>query len=100
MSPYPSLKKKRAPGLCTKCGKGYHWASECRSVRDIRGRFIQPGPPQAEGGKNTPKNRYPGPKSQGPKTYETPAHNKWTPRSTELQKAQQEWTSVPPPNSC
>lgn len=50
-----ALTKRRAPGLCTKCKKGYHWASECRSVRDIRGRLIQPGLPQAEGGENTPK---------------------------------------------
>lgn len=65
-----ALTKRRAPGLCTKCGKGYHWASECRSVRDIRGRLIQPGLTQAEEGKNAPKNWYPGSKSQGPKTYD------------------------------
>jgi hypothetical protein len=97
---WQALTKRRAPGLCTKCGKGYYWASECCSVRDIRGRLIQPGPLQAEGGEDTPKYGYPGPRSQGPKTYGTPAHNKRTLQSAELQKSQQEWTSVPPPNSC
>ncbi|XP_021011333.1 igE-binding protein-like [Mus caroli] len=27
----------RHPGLCTKCRKGNHWASECRSGKDING---------------------------------------------------------------
>jgi hypothetical protein len=94
----PGPHKSKAPGLCTKCGKGYHWASECLSVRDIRGRLIQPRAPQAERGEDTPKNGYPGPRSQGPKIYGTPAHNRQTPQSTELQKAQQNWTSIPPPN--
>jgi hypothetical protein len=85
-----ALTKKKVPGLRTKCGKGYHWASECHSVRDIRGRLIQPRPLQAEGGEDTPKNGYLGPRSQGPKTYGTLAHNKWTPRSAELQNSQQE----------
>ncbi|XP_032765025.1 igE-binding protein-like [Rattus rattus] len=94
-----ALTRKRAPGLCTKCGKGYHWASECRSVKDIRGRLIQPEPPQAEEGENIPKNGYLGPRSQSPKTYGTPAYNRRTPRFAEPQETQQEWTSVPPPNS-
>ena len=34
--------KRTAPGLCTKCGKGYHWAKDCHSIRDIRGRLLQP----------------------------------------------------------
>jgi hypothetical protein len=29
--------EKKVPGFCTKCGKGRHWANECRSVRDIKG---------------------------------------------------------------
>ncbi|XP_031232603.1 igE-binding protein-like [Mastomys coucha] len=49
--------QRRVPGLCTKCRKGYHWANECRSVRDIQGRIIQhdhepqenePDPPQTD----------------------------------------------------
>ena len=95
-----ALTKRKAPGLCTKYRKGYHWTNECSSVRDIRGRLIQPGPLQAEGGEDTPKNGYLGPRSQGPKTYGTPAHNRWTLRSAELQKSQQEWIFVPPPDSC
>ena len=31
--------------LCSKCGKGYHRADQCRSVRDIKGRLL---PPQSE----------------------------------------------------
>ena len=33
--------QRRPPGLCTTCGKGYHWSNECGSVRDIRGQPIQ-----------------------------------------------------------
>ncbi|MQL00581.1 hypothetical protein EI005_25585, partial [Escherichia coli] len=25
--------KRTATGLCTKCGKGYHWAKDCYSIR-------------------------------------------------------------------
>lgn len=32
--------EKKVPGICPKCGKGRHWANECRSVRDIKGRPI------------------------------------------------------------
>ena len=28
--------------LCSKCGKGYHRADQCRSVRDIKGRVLPP----------------------------------------------------------
>jgi hypothetical protein len=53
-----ALVKRRVPGLCTKCGKGYHGASACSSVRDIRGRPLQPGFPQAVEKEAIPKNRY------------------------------------------
>ena len=29
--------RARQPGLCTKCRKGNHWASECQSIKDING---------------------------------------------------------------
>ena len=94
--------KRTVPGLCTKCGKGYHWAKDCRSIRDIRGRLLQPGPPQVVENENESisKNEFRAPKSQGPKTYGTPMCNKWTPRSAGQQKARLDWTSVPPPDSC
>jgi hypothetical protein len=95
-----ALVKRRAPRLCTQCRKGYHWARDCRSVKDIQSRPLQPGLPQAVENKGIPKNWYQGPRSQGPKTYGTPAGNRWTPQSAGQQKAQLDWTSVPPPDSC
>ena len=95
-----ALVKRRAPGLCTKCGKGYHWAKDCRSVKDIRGRLLQPGLPQAVEREGIPKNQYRAPRSQGLKIYGTSAGNRWTPQSAGQQKARLDWTSVPPPDSC
>ena len=94
-----ALVKGKVLGLCTRCGKGYHRASECRSIKDVRGRFIQSGP-QAERSEDNSKNEFLGPRSQGPKTYGIPAHNRRTLQSTELQKSQQEWISVPSLDSC
>ena len=92
--------KKRVPGICTKCGKGYHWANECHSVRDIRGRSLQPAPAFAGEEGNGPKNGYQGPKSQGPKTYGT-ATNRWGIRHpAEQPRGPPDWTSVPPPDLC
>ncbi|XP_028645504.1 igE-binding protein-like, partial [Grammomys surdaster] len=59
--------QKKTPGLCTKCRKGYHWANECRSVKDIQGRIIQHDPSPIGRDENISKNEYPGPMSQGPK---------------------------------
>ena len=94
--------KRTAPGLCTKYGKGYHWAKDCRSIRDIKGRILQPRPPQAVENENEgiSKNEFRAPKSQGPKTYGTLMGNKWTQWSGGPQNARLDRTSVPPPDSC
>jgi hypothetical protein len=63
-----ALVKRRAPGLCTKCGKEYHWASACHSVRDVQGRSLQPGFPQAVDSETISKNQYRALRSQGLKT--------------------------------
>jgi hypothetical protein len=63
-----ALVKRRVPGLCTKCGIGYHWASACRSVRDVQGRPLQPGFPQAIDNETFSKNQYRDLRSQGLKT--------------------------------
>ena len=55
--------EKTEPGTCPKCGKGRHWANECRSVRDIKGRPI----PQFK--VQQPKNGVRGPRPQGPQMY-------------------------------
>ncbi|XP_076795393.1 LOW QUALITY PROTEIN: igE-binding protein-like [Arvicanthis niloticus] len=91
--------QKRTPGLCTKCRKGYHWANECRSVRDIQGKLIQHDSPPVGRDEGIPKNGFPGPRSQGPQKYGTQVGNRRTPLAAELQEALQDWTSVPPPNS-
>jgi hypothetical protein len=70
--------KKTAPRLCTKCKKRYHWAKDCRSIRNVRDRLLQPGPPQMVENetKNISKNEFWALKSQGPKTYGTPMGNR------------------------
>ena len=96
----------RPPGvpLCPKCRKGNHWASECRSVRNIHGQPLTPGNESVWS-----KNGQRGPRFQGPQIYgavdnfqgeeETwptlrHPHNRGEPL-----KVQQDWTSIPPPDS-
>ena len=38
----PVLERARGAVLCSRCRKGYHKASECCSVRDIKGRLLPP----------------------------------------------------------
>jgi dUTPase len=52
--------EKKVPGICPICEKGRHWANECRSVRDIKGRPIHQFKVQQ------PKKRSKGPPSPGP----------------------------------
>ena len=81
----------RVPGLCPRCKKGKHWANECRSVKDIKGRPLEDS-----------KNEMWGPHLQGPRTYGDP-HTRihWTHSRVntheEPPQARQDWTSVPPP---
>ncbi|XP_075855810.1 igE-binding protein-like [Microcebus murinus] len=109
------------PGICTVCGRGCHWSSECRSVRDKQGRPIHR---DAEGRPvQQQKNAWQGPPSQGPQTYgvmmaqggpqgphgssllQMPGNNPFltplTPGAPESHggrhPGQQDWTSVPPP---
>lgn len=51
------------PRLCP-CKKGNHWASECRSVKDLDGRLLATGY-----GGTQPKNGQRGPRPQGPQIY-------------------------------
>lgn len=37
-----SERERAPPTLCSHCGKGYHKAELCRSVRDIKGRILPP----------------------------------------------------------
>ncbi|XP_060223816.1 endogenous retrovirus group K member 5 Gag polyprotein-like [Meriones unguiculatus] len=82
--------QKKTPGLCTKCRKGYHWANECRSVRDIQGKLIQHDIPPKERNESVPKNGFQGPRSQGPKKYWTQMGNRKTHLAAELQEAPQD----------
>lgn len=50
---------QKAPGMCPRCNKGKHWANECRSVRDDKGRLLT----------DQPKNGQRGPRPQGPQMY-------------------------------
>lgn len=93
------------PGICAKCRKGRHWASECRSVRDIEGRLLN-----NQMGTHS-KNGLRGPRPQGPQIYgavenqkEETTLERWPtlrhPKNRgELLQAPQAWTSVPPPDS-
>ena len=56
--------RPKMPGLCPKCKKGNHWASDCRSVKDIHGQ-----PLDSRNGGAQPKNLRRGPRPQGPQIY-------------------------------
>ncbi|XP_051695972.2 endogenous retrovirus group K member 8 Gag polyprotein-like [Oryctolagus cuniculus] len=45
---------KRQPGLCPKCGKGNHWASDCYSKTDRAG---NPIPQESKNGRGAPAHR-------------------------------------------
>jgi hypothetical protein len=72
--------KRTAPGLCNKCRKICHWAKDCHSIRDIRGRLLQARPSQTVENEDEgiSKNEFRAPKSQGPKIYGTLMGNNWT----------------------
>ena len=95
--------QRTTPGICPRCKKGKHWASLCRSVRDVNGQPI----PLAQ----TPKNGQQGPRPQGPQIYgamENQTQGEMSqergptfrhPQSlAEPLRAPQGWTSVPPPD--
>ncbi|XP_062936435.1 igE-binding protein-like [Cynocephalus volans] len=91
----PAPDKDRV-SLCSRCSKGYHKASQCRSVRDIKGRLL---PPPEDQHKMDSKNVRVGPRSQGPQKY----GNKVDRGQGKGEKVQsedtQEWTCTPPPTS-
>ncbi|XP_076562322.1 endogenous retrovirus group K member 6 Gag polyprotein-like [Arvicanthis niloticus] len=93
-------RKVETPTLCDRCGKGYHKASACRSVRDIRGRLLPPLDNQSD---EMPKNGTSGPRSQGPQRYgnrlvRTQEANRK--RNQEItQEDPQGWICEPPPTS-
>ncbi|XP_063134678.1 igE-binding protein-like [Rattus norvegicus] len=95
------------PRLCPRCRKGNHWASECRSVKDLDGRPLATGY-----GGTQPKNGQRGPCPQGPQIYgalqkDRQGQDKQRPWPSlhhpkdrgEPLKAPQDWTSTPPPDS-
>jgi hypothetical protein len=49
-------KQPKMPGLCPKCKMGNHWASDCRSVKDIHGQHLD-----SRNGGARPKNLRGGP---------------------------------------
>lgn len=88
--------RARGAILCSRCRKGYHKASECRSVRDIKGKLL---PPIGEINPLQSKNGVLGPRSQGPHKYGS-RFVKSQSRTEEMTPDElQEWTCVPPPVS-
>ncbi|XP_057621827.1 igE-binding protein-like [Chionomys nivalis] len=88
-----SERERAPPTLCTRCGKGYHKAELCRSVRDIKGRVL---PPMETFVNKNPKNGAVGPRSQGPQKY----GNRFIKATDEAPpETEQEWTCAPPPTS-
>lgn len=85
--------------LCARCGKGYHKASRCRSVRDAQGKLLPPitaSTQEDTQAATPPKNGQPGPWSQGPQKY----GNRFV--RTQGDRAQdnpQDWTYTQPPTS-
>ncbi|XP_051041433.1 igE-binding protein-like [Phodopus roborovskii] len=88
-----SERKRDPPTLCTPCGKGYHKATQCRSVRDIKGRIL---PPMETPTSKIPKNGAMGPRSRGPLKYGNRSARVMDEAPPEME---QEWTCVPPPTS-
>ena len=43
-------KKKKAPGVCPKCKKGFHWLNECHSKFDKDGNTLTPEAQQKQQG--------------------------------------------------
>lgn len=95
-------RKPVPPSLCARCGKGYHKAALCRSVRDLQGRLLPPLTAQDM----QPKNGVTGPRFQGPKRTGTNwiaqsgYKNQEVTNQTCQEETQGDWTSVPPPTSC
>lgn len=84
----------KQPDVCPRCNKGKHWANECRSVKDNKGRPII----------DRPKNGQRGPRPQGPQIYgaiDISQSRRQGPQKKELseglRQAQQDWTCAPPP---
>ena len=42
--------KKRPPGICPRCKKGFHWMNECHSKFDKDGNTLTPGAQQEQQG--------------------------------------------------
>uniref|UniRef100_A0A8C7AY86 CCHC-type domain-containing protein n=1 Tax=Neovison vison TaxID=452646 RepID=A0A8C7AY86_NEOVI len=99
-APLAKLQGGPKPQLCLRCRKGNHWASECRSVADIEGNVL----PTNNWG--NAKNRKQGPSPRGPnQMYGAVMTLPQVPRQLypptgpeEPPQAQQDLTSVPPPD--
>ena len=91
--PQVSLSTTRIPGTCPRCKRGKHWASECRSARDINGQLVYQKAFQAKNGKR-------GPRPQGPKIFGAVQEPNMRPPLPpgEQHQVPQGWTSVPPPD--
>lgn len=93
---------KPRPNMCSRCRKGNHWVSDCRSVKDIDGNPLTPG----YGGARS-KNGQQGPRPQGPTqiygAVETPERQLPNMPSPKAQREPHPvlpgWTSVAPPDS-
>lgn len=81
----------KQPGLCPKCKRGKHWASECKSKRDASGNPLIPG--NEKGGQPpAPQQCYGALQQFVPQQQNNPFRN-----SSEQPQAVQDWTSVAPP---
>ena len=93
---FPVPERARGAVLCSRCRKGYHKASECCSVRDVKGRLL---PLIGEVNPSQSKNVVLGPRSQGPHKYGS-RFVKSQSRTEEMTPYElQEWTCMPPPVS-
>lgn len=88
----------RARALCSRCQKGYHPVSQCRSVRDIKGNLLPPARASAPT-EQEPKNGPVGPRPRGPQKYGTQFVRARPLTEEAPQEEAQEWTCMPPPQS-
>ena len=91
---FPVPERARGAVLCSRCRKGYHKASECCSVKYVKGRLL---PLIGEVNPLQSKNGVLGPRSQGPHKYGSRFVRSQS-RTEEITPDElQEWTCAPPP---
>lgn len=86
---YKDRNRHKPPGLCPRCGKGNHWARDCRSTKDVTGRPLAES--AVSGLSSQSKNTTAGPWSRGTSQI----RGTWlaVPKETDPVPLRTDWTS-------